>query len=123
PAHAGLVPASKIPLPVRVRRPAGSGVVRLTLFTSQLRPVANGQTDEQQSLRLEKPVELPAAAADADPTLLVPPRLPAPVYDVTLRAELVTPDKTKVLATASAPVRRMAVRIPPAKPESKRAVQ
>jgi hypothetical protein len=87
-------------------------VVRLTLLTSQRPPVVNGQTDPQQAIRLEKPVELPAAATDGNLTLLVPPRLPAPVYDVTVRAELLSPDKTTVQATAYAPVRRMAMRLP-----------
>jgi hypothetical protein len=110
-ADAGLVPAMKRPLPVRVTKLAG-GVVRLTLLTSQRPPVVNGQPDLQQSLRLEKPVEVPAGATDGDLTLLVPPQLPAPVYDVTVRAELLGPEKTTVQATAYAPVRRMAVRLP-----------
>jgi hypothetical protein len=111
PADAGLVPGMRLPLPVRVTKPVG-GVVRLTLLTSQRPPVVNGQTDPQQALRLEKPVELPAGATDGDLTLLLPARLPAPVYDVTVRAELLSPDKTAVQATAHAPVRRMAVRLP-----------
>src|SRR5262249_58488684 len=64
PADAGLVPASKLALPVKVTKPAGNAIVRLTLMTSQLRPLVNGATDPNQSLRLEKPVELPATPAD-----------------------------------------------------------
>lgn len=110
PADAGLVPAGKLQLPVKVTKPAGgNGAVRLTLLTSQSRPVVNGQLDPNQSLRLEKPVELAAAATDGDLTVLVPPLLPAPVYDVTVQAELLSADKRTVLAVATAPVRRMTV--------------
>jgi len=121
PADAGLVPAAKLPLPVKVTRPATVSVVRLTLVTSQLRPLVNGQTDPNQALRLEKPVELPGAApagakpsppaqTNGDLTLLVPPQPLAPVYDVTIQAELLSPDRRTVLAIAYAPVRRMVVR-------------
>jgi hypothetical protein len=82
----------------------------LTLLTSQVRPLVNGQTDPNQSLRLERVVELPATATEGDLTLLVPPQLPAPVYDITVQAELLSADKKAVLAVASAPVRRMVVR-------------
>ncbi len=110
PADAGLVPAGKLALPVKVTKPAGNGIVRLTLLTSQLRPLVNGVTDPAQSLRLEKPVELPATATDGDLSVLVPPLPLAPVYDVTVQAELLTPDKKTILAVAYAPVRRMLVR-------------
>ena len=63
--------------------------------------------------RREKPVEL-AAKVDrrrARPSL-VPAELPAPVYDVTVQAELLAADKKTVLATAYTPVRRMPVRLP-----------
>ena len=110
PADAGLVPASKLALPVKVTKPAGNGVVRLTLLTSQLRPILNGVTDPNQSLRLEKPVEIAANATDGDLTVAVPALLVAPVYDVTVKAELLTADKKTVLAVTYAPVRRMLVR-------------
>ncbi len=110
PPDAGLVPASKLALPVKVTKPAGNGVVRLTLMTSQLRPILNGVTDPNQALRLEKPVELPATATDGDLSVLVPALPVAPVYDVTVQAELLTADKKTVVAVAYAPVRRMAVR-------------
>ncbi len=109
PADAGLVPASKLTLPVKVTKPAGSGAVRLTLLTSQVRPIVNGRLDPNQTLRLEKAVELPAASTDGNLVLLVPPQPVSPVYDVTVLAELLAPDK-KTLQTAYAPVRRMTVR-------------
>src|SRR5437016_4489271 len=49
---------------------------------------------------------------DGEVTVLVPPLLPCPVYDVTVQAELLTPDKKTVLAVAFAPVRRMTVKVP-----------
>lgn len=110
PEDAGVLPAAKLALPVKVTKPAGDGVVRLTLLTSQLRPVANGQTDPNQALRLEKPVELPAGATDGDLTVLVPPQPAAPVYDVAVQAELLTSDKKTALAVAYTPVRRMLVK-------------
>ena len=110
PADAGLVPTGKLALPVKVTKPAGNGVVRLTLLTSQLRPILNGVTDPAQSLRLEKPVEIPAMATDGDLSLIVPALPVAPVFDVTVQAELLAADKKTVLAVAYAPVRRMAVR-------------
>lgn len=111
-ADAGIVPARKLVLPVKVTRPATTFPVRLTLLTSQLPPFVNGQPDLNRTLRLEKPVELAAKVADGDPTVLVPPELPSPVYDVTVRAELLAADRRTVLATAFAPVRRLAVRLP-----------
>jgi hypothetical protein len=110
PADAGLVPAGKLALPVKVTKPPGTSLVRLTLLTSQLRPLVNGVTDLNQSLRFEKPIELAAAATDGDATVLVPPQPFAQQYDVTIQAELLTPDRARVLAVAYAPVRRMLVR-------------
>ncbi len=120
PADAGLLPAGKLALPVKVTKPAGNSVVRLTLLTSQFRPLLpTGQTDPNQALRIAAPVELPAVAAggsatpvvtDGELSVVVPAVLFAPVYDVTVQAELLTADKRTVLAVAYAPVRRMAVR-------------
>jgi hypothetical protein len=112
PADAGLVPAKKMPLPVKVMRPAEPSVVRLTLLTSQNAPQTNNQPDPNKSLRLEKAVELGAKITDGDLTLLVPPELPSPSYDMTIQAELLSPDKRIVKAVAFAPVRRLTVRLP-----------
>jgi hypothetical protein len=109
PDDAGLIPARKLALPVKLTRPA-DGPVRLTLLTSQARPLVNGALDPNQALRLEKPVELAAKTTDGELTLLVPPQPPATAYDLTVQAELLTPDKQKVRAVAFAPVRRLAVR-------------
>src|SRR5262249_4324477 len=107
-----LVPAVKLPLPVKVTKPAGSGAVRLTLMPCQSRPLVNGVLDPNQTLRLEKPLEIAANATDGDPVVLVPAQLPAPVYDLTIQAELLSADKRTALALAYAPVRRLEVQPP-----------
>ncbi len=93
----------------------------MTLLTSQRTPLLNNQPDPTKALRQEKPLELPVPPAskdpgartttDADLTVLVPVELAVPSYDVTVQAELLAADK-KVLATAFAPVRRLAVHVP-----------
>lgn len=112
PSDAGLVPAGKMDLPVKLVRPMGDPVVRLTLLTSQRPLVVNGQPDLNRMLRQEKPVELAANVLESPFTMLIPPELPAPVYDVCLQADLLKTDKKTVLATAYTPVRRMTVRMP-----------
>jgi hypothetical protein len=112
PADAGPVLAKKLALPFKIVRPAKDSVVKLTLLTSQSRPVVNGQLDPNQSLRVEKPVELNPKTNEGEVSVLVPPQLASPVYDVTVQAEFLTPDKKTVLAVAFAPVRRMVVRNP-----------
>jgi hypothetical protein len=110
PADAGLVAAGKLALPVKLTRPKTPSVVRLTLVTSQLPQLVNNQPDPNKSLRQEKPVEVAANVVDGEVTLLLPPDLPSPVYDVTVQADLLSADKRTVLASAFAPVNRLAVR-------------
>jgi hypothetical protein len=110
-SDAGLVPAGKLALPVKLVRPAGDSVVRLTLMTSQPPLLVNGQPDPNRSLRQEQPVELAATANEGALTLLAPAELPAPFYDVTVLAELLKTDKRTVLATTYTPVRRLPVRM------------
>ncbi|MFN0054768.1 MAG: hypothetical protein ACKV0T_21560 [Planctomycetales bacterium] len=112
-AETVLRPASRLPLPVKLTRPADTSLVRLSLVTSQPPLILNGQPDPNRALRPEQPVvELAANVVEGAMSLLAPPDLPAPVYDVTVQADLLTADKRQVLATAYAPVRRMAVRMP-----------
>ncbi len=60
PADAGLVPAGKLALPVKVTRPeATRSPVRLTLLTSQSPPLVNDQPDPNRTIRAEQPIELP----------------------------------------------------------------
>lgn len=112
PPDARLMPGSKLPLPVKVTRDnSDKTTVKLTLITSQIVPLANNAPDPNKTLRQEKPIELPAKVSDGDLVALVPPTLSGPVYDVTVQAELLGANK-KVLATAYAPVRRLALHIP-----------
>jgi hypothetical protein len=112
PADAGIVPAQKLVLPVKLIRPPTGTLVRLSLLTSQLPPLVNGQPNPQQTLRAERPVEMTAKVTDGEVGVLVPPELAAPSYDVTVQAELLSADRRMVLATACAPVRRLPVRLP-----------
>ncbi|WP_157369815.1 hypothetical protein [Zavarzinella formosa] len=112
PPDAGIVPAGKLNLPVKLTRTDVKSPVRLTLVTSQFVPLVNNQPDPAQSIRAEKPVELAANQNDGVMTILNPPVLNSPVYDVTVQADLLAADKRTVLATAFAPVRRMAMRLP-----------
>lgn len=112
PTEARLIPGRKLALPVKVTGGADKAFVRLTLLTSQLPPRVNNQPDLNKTLRLEKAIELAPKKTDGDPLLLVPPELPADQYDVTVKAELLTPDKQRAMAVAYAPVRRLPVHVP-----------
>lgn len=111
PDSAALVPGSKLALPIKVTRPASKNTVKLTLLTSQNTPLVNNQPDPNKALRQEKPIELPATVNVGDVVALVPVDLSAPVYDVTVQAELLDAAK-KPIAIAYAPVRPMTVKIP-----------
>jgi len=111
PADAGLVPGNKLVLPIKLVRPADKSTVKLTLLTSQKPPKVNNQPDINKTLRQEKPVELPVKTDKGELPIIVPADLAGPVYDVTIQAELLAPDK-KVQAVAFAPVRRMPLRLP-----------
>jgi hypothetical protein len=105
-----LFPGAKLTLPVTVKRTAVDSIVRLSLVASQLPPLVNNQPDVNRTIRLEKPVELAAKAADSTVVVLVPQKLTGPAYDVAVQAELLAGDKKTVIATAITPVRRLAVR-------------
>ncbi|HMF16456.1 MAG TPA: hypothetical protein VKE98_04580, partial [Gemmataceae bacterium] len=111
PADAGLVPGNKMVLPIKVVRTGDKTTVKLTLMTSQKPPLVNNQPDINKTLRQEKPVELPVKIDKGELPIIIPADLSGPVYDVTIQAELLAPDK-KVQAVAFAPVRRMALRLP-----------
>jgi hypothetical protein len=112
-ADAGLVPAGKLPLPVRLIRPATDSPVRLTLLTSQFPPTVNGQPDLNRTIRSEQPnVELAFNQPEGALTVVNPVELPSQIYDISVKAELLTADRQRVLATAFAPVRRMNVKMP-----------
>lgn len=109
-ATSALVPARKLVLPVKLTRADDKGAVKLTLLTSQVIRLANNQPDPNQTIRLEKAIELGAKANETDVNVLVPAGLTGPVYDLTVQADLLSADKKTVLATAYAPVKRLEVR-------------
>lgn len=113
PADVRLVPGKNLPLPVELIRADEKLPVRLSLITSQLPPVlANNQPDLPKTLRAEKPIELAAKATTGELVTVVPAELTNPTYDVTVQAELLSADKRTVLATAYAPVKRLALSLP-----------
>lgn len=112
PDSAGLVPGRKIALPVKISRLDPASLVRLTLLTSQAPPLVNGQPDANRTIRPEKPVELGAKASDGELTALLPAELPAGSYDIAIRAELLSANRQRVLATAFTPVKKLPVRMP-----------
>jgi hypothetical protein len=112
PPDAGLSPAGKLALPVAAKRLDPASPVRFVLLTSQAPPLTNNQPDPNRAIRAEKPVKLAAKVSDGDFLVLIPPELPADTYQIALQAELLSPDKQKVLATAVTPVRTMPVKLP-----------
>jgi hypothetical protein len=113
PADAGLSPGGKLPLTVAVKRADPAAPVRFVLLTSQNPPLANNQPDPNRTLRPEKAAnELPAKASDGELSLLVPAELPADAYQIAVQAELLSPDRQKVLATAVTPVKLLPVKLP-----------
>ena len=106
-----LLPGTKLKLPVKVMHTNEKTTVRLTLLTSQLPPLLNNnQPDPKKTLRQEKAVTLPAKKNEGEVVLLVPVEMSSPVYDVALKAELLTGNK--VLATTFTKVQKLAVQIP-----------
>lgn len=112
PPEAVLVPGTRLNLPVRASRSLKDSAARLTVVTSQNPPIVNNQPDVNRTLRTEKPVDLAANVFEGEVALVVPAQLPGSVYDVTVQADLLSPDKKLVLATAVAPVRRLNVQHP-----------
>ena len=112
PADAGLSPAGKLALPVKLTRTDIASPVRLTLLTSQSPPLVNSQPNIAAAIRVEKPTEFGAKVSEGDVPLLIPPDLPADSYQIAVLAELLTPDKQRVLASAVTPVRTLPVKLP-----------
>jgi hypothetical protein len=106
---------SHFPAKVKVTRAEGvSGAVRLSLLTSQVVPkMSDGkQDDPKRALRFESAPLLAADQAEATAPIVIPPDLPARVYDVAVRAELLDGDGASVRATAVTPGRRLQARQP-----------
>jgi hypothetical protein len=111
-AEAKLTPGGKLALPVKLTRTDVASSVRLTLITSQAPPFVNGQPNAAAAIRIEKPTELGAKVSEGDVPVLLPPDLPADAYQVAVLAELLSPDKQRVLASAVTPVRKLFVALP-----------
>lgn len=110
PGDAQLIPGRKLALPIKLTRPMGPGVVRLTLVSSQLPLVnANGQADAARALRAEQAVELAATALEGQLSLTIPVDLPHLGYQLAVQAELLSADKQTTLARAFTPVRDLPV--------------
>jgi hypothetical protein len=107
PDTAGLVPALRLALPVKVSRLDPAAPVRLTLLTSQA-----PNPDPNRTIRPEKPIELGAKVSDGELVALLPAELPASSYEIAVQAELLSADKQRVLATAFTPVKKLPVRMP-----------
>ena len=107
-----LAPGGKFALPVKLTRTDVASPVRLTLLTSQAPPLVNGQPNPAAAIRVEKPTELGAKVSEGEVPVLLPPDLPADAYQIAVLAELLTPDKQRVLASAVTPVRKLFVALP-----------
>jgi len=111
-ADAKLTPGGKLSLPVKLTRTDVASPVRLTLLTSQAPPFTNGQPNPGLAIRVEKPTELGAKVSEGEVPVLLPPDLPADTYQLAVLAELLTPDKQRVVASAVTPVRKLFVALP-----------
>jgi hypothetical protein len=112
PADAGLSPGGKLALPVKLTRTDLASPVRLTLLTSQAPPLTNNQPNPNLAIRLERPTEFGAKVSEGDVPVVIPAELPADAYQLAVLAELLTPDKQRVLASAVTPVRTLQVKLP-----------
>ena len=103
-------------LVVRIQRgEKATGPIRLRLLTSQVVPTVRKRNrnvpDRQKALRLESPVEIPPGKPSVERAVavVVPATLPQLPYDLALQAELLSPDKKRVLATATTDPLRLEV--------------
>jgi hypothetical protein len=112
PADARLVPGSSFKAPLTFTPPGEvSGGVRFYLLTSHRPPLVNGRPDPNQSLRKDQGpfLELPPGKDQGEFVVLVPATLPGVPQDLAFRADLLSKDKTRVIAQAFTPVRRFTV--------------
>ncbi len=122
PQDAALVLADKVSLEVdwklpkmpaeEGKEPPKPGPVQLHFITAQKIPEVNGRADVNQSIRIEKAVEVPADKGTGAISVLIPNTLVGEAYDVAIEARLMSADKKQVLASATTPVRRIATKNP-----------
>lgn len=100
-------------LPLTVKRAEGqTGPVRFSLLTSQVVPQDQGKPAPTKAIRLAKEVILPADQADATLTVITPPQLDDVAWDIAAKAELLSADQKKVVATAISPAKRFTLGSP-----------
>src|SRR5579883_428488 len=112
PADAKLTPGGKLSLPVKLTRTDAASPVRLTLLTSQAPQLVNNQPNPARAIRVERPTELAAKVNEGEVPVLVPPELTVDAYQTAVLAELLSPDRQRVLASAVTPVRKLLVALP-----------
>ncbi len=100
-------------LPLRVTRGENqTGPVRFSLITSQVTPQTNGKPDLAKAIKLTKEIVLEADQADATLNLSTPPELDDIAWDIAVKAELLSADKKKVVATSVSPAKRFSLGSP-----------
>lgn len=114
---ADLPRGGQLPIAVSIARsPQGVGAVRLSLMTTQAMPKKTVKNAFQQDVQVDDPDRLirfegaPMIAADqnaAGANLLVPIDLSGPVFDVTVKAELLAADGNTVVASVFSPPLRL----------------
>jgi hypothetical protein len=103
------------PAQVQVVRAKGiAGAVRLSLLTSQVVPKTSDgkQEDRNRALRIEGTSVIAGDQTRGVASILVPADLPLEVYDLAIRAELLSADGKDVRSTAVTPSRRLRARRP-----------
>ncbi len=102
-----------IQLPVRVTRGRmQQGPVRLSLVTSQVTPLKDGQPDPAKAFLLEGTPVISADQTESTVVLKVPAELRDIAWDVAIRGELLSEDQQTVLATATTPSTRLSLGSP-----------
>jgi hypothetical protein len=112
PSDVPLVPGSTLKVPVKFIPPKEEhGGARFYLLSSHRPPRVNGQPDVNQMLRKDQGLflDLPAGKTEGEFVVLVPATLPGVPQDLAYRADLLSKDRTRVIAQAFTPVRRFAV--------------
>ncbi len=87
------------------------GGVRFYLLSSHRPPLVNGRPDPNQALRKDQGpfLDLPAGKTQGEFVVVLPATLPSVPQDLAFRADLLSKDRTRVIAQAFTPVRRFAV--------------
>jgi hypothetical protein len=124
PATPKLVAGSSFKASVKFAPPKEEhGGARFYLLSSHRPPRVNGQPDINQSLRKDQGpfLDVPAGNTQGEFVVLLPATLPSVPQDLAFRADLLSKDRTRVIAQTYTPLRRFSVLNPLAvKPASTR---